>query len=172
LPHDSADARNPAIHTAQGMPSDRTDSRTRETTARPVSIRTAPSADGVTSPQPLVTLRFDQWSIADVDGVVRLAAYARGPLAYEDLNLVRNSAAMPQRMGTGVGFVTDAPVYVGATIASDAPIYDFDLHRFRGARWSTSVFLGAATSLGPIYLGTTQESNGTRSAYLYLGKWF
>ncbi|MDX2143057.1 MAG: hypothetical protein SFV19_06860 [Rhodospirillaceae bacterium] len=169
LPHGSGAAENQAAHTAPTVPADHANDQSHETMAVPVPVRTAPAVDGAANE---VALRADHWPIASVDGVVRLAAYARGPLAYEDMTLLRSAAATPRRVGTGVGFVTDAPIYVGAAIASDAPIYDFDFNRFRGTRWSTSVFLGAKTSLGPVYLGTTKEADGTRSAYLYLGKWF
>jgi hypothetical protein len=138
----------------------------------PIGARHAPPVDGgLSSFQPAIALREDRWSM-DVDGVVRLSAYARGTLDREDMSLVRSPMPFPRGLGTGVGMMTSTPVYVGATVKTDRSIYDIDPNRFDGARWSTSVFMGTDTSLGPLYLGTSKDANGARSAYLYLGRWF
>jgi hypothetical protein len=144
----------------------------------PIGARTMPSATVASSLhpgltlQPSVALREDRWTMVDVDGIVRLTAYARGPLDADDTAQIRTPTSFPRGLGTGVGVVTSTAVYVGATVKTDRSIYDIDLERFDGARWSTSVFMGADTTLGPVYVGATQDARGTRSAYLYLGRWF
>jgi hypothetical protein len=119
-----------------------------------------------------IALREDRWTMLDVDGVMRVAAYARGPLEIEDMAQADTPTPFPRGLGTGLSLVTATPVYVGATVKTDRSIYDIDMNRFRGARWTTSVFMGTDTALGPLYLGTTKEADGTRGAYLYIGKWF
>ncbi len=139
----------------------------------PVGARNTPPVDGnLNAFQPGIALREDRWTMLDVDGVVRLSAYARGTLEHADTALVRSPMPFPRGLGTGVGMVTSTPVYIGATVKTDRSIYDIDPNRFDGARWSTSVFMGTDTSLGPLYLGTSKDANGSRSAYLYLGRWF
>lgn len=139
---------------------------------QPVAVRftppTSPTADGRTS----IAIREDRWTMIDVDGVARVSAYARGPLDAEDWVQAQSPTTFPRALGTGVSFVTETPVYVGATVKTDRSVYDIDMNRFRGAQWSTSIFVGTNTSFGPLSFGTTQDPRGDRAAYLYLGRWF
>ncbi|MBM3514135.1 MAG: hypothetical protein FJX59_10515 [Alphaproteobacteria bacterium] len=139
---------------------------------QPVALRFAPSVDGQTGAQPSIVVRNDHWNLVDLDGVARLSAFSKGTLTAEDAVLARTPAAMPRQTGTGFGFVTDTPMYVGATLRTDRSIYDFEIDRFRGARWTTSLFVGTSTSFGPIYVGTYKEPDRSRATYLYLGRWF
>ncbi|MBL8629436.1 MAG: hypothetical protein JNM81_07400 [Rhodospirillaceae bacterium] len=137
----------------------------------PVGARSAPPVDGVATSQPGITLREDRWTVIDTEAL-RLSAYARGTLDREDASLARSPMPFPRGVGTGLGVITATPIYVGATVKTDRSIYDIDSNRFDGARWSTSVFMGTETSFGPLYLGTSKDADGARSAYLYLGRWF
>jgi hypothetical protein len=150
----------------------RTDTFNRRIERLPVGIRFAPPVSGADGAIPSVTMREDYWTMMSIDGVMRISAHARGPLEAEDTAQVQSPATFPRGLGTGFSFVTQTPVYLGASMKTNRAIYDIDMERFRGARWSTSVFMGTDTSLGPLYLGTTQEPGGGRSTYLYLGRWF
>lgn len=138
----------------------------------PINLRYAPAPDAGQDHQRRVAVREDRWTMLSLDGVMRLSAYARGPLDAEDRSNIRTPTPFPRELGTGFGLVTATPIYIGATLKTDRSIYDIDQDRFDGARWSTSVFMGTETAFGPLYVGTTQGANGTRSAYLYLGRWF
>lgn len=143
-----------------------------EITTQPVALRFAPPVDGQSGVQPAVVVRNDRWNLIDLDGVARISAFARGTLTAEDANLARIPTAVPRQTGTGLGFVTETPVYVGAAVRTDRSIYDFEMDRFRGARWTTSLFVGTDTALGPLYVGTNKEPDGSRATYLFLGRWF
>jgi hypothetical protein len=138
----------------------------------PVGVRFVPPVTGAPGAAPSIAVREDRWTITTLDGVARVSAYARGPLDVEDAAQLQTPAPFPRAVGTGLSFITDTPVYIGAAVKTDRSIYDIDVERFRGARWTTSVFVGADTSLGPVYLGTAQAPDGARGAYLYLGRWF
>ncbi len=140
--------------------------------AQPVALRFAPSVDGVQSGQPSVAIRNDRWNLVDLDGVARVSAFARGALTAEDAALATVPASLPRQTGTGVGVITETPLYVGAAVRTDRSIYDFEMSRFRGARWTTSLFVGTDTALGPVYLGTNKDRSGSRATFLYLGRWF
>lgn len=137
-----------------------------------VALRFSPSVVGVERGRPSVTLRNDHWNLVDIDGVARLSAFSRGALVAEDAALVNRPASLPRQSGTGFGLVTETPVYLGAAVRTDRSIYDFEMSRFRGARWTSSLFIGTDTALGPLYLGTNREPDGSRATYLYLGRWF
>ncbi|MSO98773.1 MAG: hypothetical protein EXR11_11225 [Rhodospirillaceae bacterium] len=153
-------------------PAPQADSSNRTIEQVSTPVRFTPAATGP-SINTVIAVREDRWTILNMDGVMRVAAYARGPVDIEDLALAtRTPAPFPRGVGTGFSLVTDTPVYLGATVKTDRSIYDIDTDRFRGARWTTSVFMGTDTSFGPLYLGTTKNANGSRGAYLYLGRWF
>jgi hypothetical protein len=139
---------------------------------QPVAVRLTPPTGATVNGRPSIAIREDRWTMIDVDGVARLSAYARGPLDAEDWAQAQSPTTFPRALGTGVSFVTQTPVYVGATLKTDRSVYDIDMNRFRGAQWSTSIFVGTNTSFGPLSLGTTQGASGERAAYLYLGRWF
>ena len=138
----------------------------------PVGIRFSPPVSGSETVIPSIMMREDNWTMVDIDKVMRVSAYARGPLDVEDTAQAQSPTTFPRGLGTGLSVVTSTPIYVGATVKTDRSIYDIDANRFRGARWSTSVFIGADTAFGPVSLGTSQDPNGTRGTYLYLGRWF
>ena len=154
------------------LPQSRDTSLSRRINYLPVSVRFAPPATGADGLTPTIAMREDRWTMMDIDGVLRLTAYARGPLEATDTDLAKTSTPLSRGQGTGFSFVTDTPVYLGATVKTDRTIYDIDADRFRGARWTTSIFMGTETSFGPLYLGTTQEPGRSRSTYLYLGRSF
>ncbi len=149
-----------------------TESFSRRIKQLPEGIRFAPSVNGIDGVIPSITMREDNWTMMDVDGLMRVSAFARGPLDVEDTVQAQSPTTFPQGLGTGLSLVTSTPIYLGATVKTDRAIYDIDMDRFRGARWSTSFFVGTDTSFGPLYLGTSQEPNGARATYLYLGRWF
>ena len=139
---------------------------------QPVALRFAPSVDGAQSGQPSVAVRDDRWNLVDLNGVARVSAFSRGALTAEDAALAAVPASLPRQSGTGVGVITKTPLYFGTAVRTDRSVYDFEMSRFRGARWTTSVFVGADTALGPVYLGTNKDRSGSRSTFLYLGRWF
>jgi hypothetical protein len=139
---------------------------------QPVAVRFAPPTDSNLGGRTSIAIREDRWTMIDVDGVARVSAYARGPLDAEDWAQAQSPTTFPRALGTGVSFVTETPVYVGATLKTDRSVYDIDMNRFRGAQWSKSIFVGTNTSFGPLSIGTTQDPRGERAAYLYLGRWF
>jgi hypothetical protein len=138
----------------------------------PVGIRFTPPVNGSETVIPSIMMREDNWTMVDIDRVMRVSAYARGPLDVEDTAQAQTPSTFPRGLGTGLSVVTSTPIYVGATVKTDRSIYDIDADRFRGARWSTSVFIGTDTAFGPVSLGASQDPTGARATYLYLGRWF
>lgn len=83
------------------------------------------------------------------------------------------AAAIFYRRVAGVGrYLTNTPLYLGATIEAGNAWNERADMSFSDLRWSSSVFLGADTLIGPVYLGTAIGTGGQVSGFLYVGQLF
>lgn len=103
-------------------------------------------------------------------GFLKLTAYLPGQLTGNH----GGSAGVIyyRQIGGGLRLLTHTPIYIGGILEagnvwnqkSDMSVHD--LHT------SASLFFGADTFLGPVYLGYAVGDDGQKSAYLYIGKIF
>lgn len=100
-------------------------------------------------------------------GLMRLSGYQSGQflsrgLALGSLTYYRRIVNLPQPFGTGV--------FAGAAVEFgrlDSPLGHPATTMNKG---SLALFVGASTSLGPVYLGYGQGQRGARNIYLFLGR--
>lgn len=71
----------------------------------------------------------------------------------------------------GEGFL-DVPLYAGLSFEAGNVWRERDDARFDDLRKNGSVFVGADTILGPVYLGAGRDSRGESAFYLFLGRTF
>lgn len=112
----------------------------------------------------------DAGSQFDIGGFLNLTAYAPGELSGNHVGSA--SAIFYRRIAGGSRLLTQTPVFFGGSLEvgnvwnkrSDASL--------KGLHFSSSVFLGADTLVGPIYIGIGVGDGGKKSAFLFLGQIF
>jgi NTE family protein len=77
-----------------------------------------------------------------------------------------------RKVSRGGEGVLDVPLYAGFSVEAGNVWQQRDDARFGNLRKNGSVFLGADTILGPIYLGAGSDSKGESGFYLFLGRTF
>ena len=103
-------------------------------------------------------------------GFARLTAYAPGQLTGNHGGAA--GIIYYRRIAGGLRFLTQTPVYVGGLLEAGnvwnqrADVSLDDLHT------SASLFFGADTFLGPVYLGYGVGDDGQTSAFLFIGQIF
>jgi NTE family protein len=116
--------------------------------------------DRVVSPQQLFTL----------GGFLRLSGLARDELAGTQYGLAR--ALFYRRVSRGGTGFLEFPAYLGVSLEAGntwAPRDDVD---WSGLQAGGSVFLGAESPFGPVYLAAGFGEQGARAFYLQLGRTF
>jgi NTE family protein len=99
----------------------------------------------------------------ELGGLGRLSGLAPDQLAGRHLGLI--SLAMYRRLNEVKVF----PLYAGFTLET-GNVWQFQSDiSFDSLRYSGSVFLGANTPIGPIYLAYGHSDNGDGAIYFYLG---
>jgi NTE family protein len=71
----------------------------------------------------------------------------------------------------GPGYL-DVPIYVGMSLEAGNVWQDMSDAKFTNLHEDASIFLGADTLLGPVYLGSGFDDHGNQSFYLFLGRTF
>ncbi len=101
---------------------------------------------------------------------MRLSAYAPGQIT----GYHGGSAAIVyyRKVSGGVQPFGDTPIYVGGSFEAGNAWNISDDMSFDDLRWSSSVFIGADTLIGPVYLGGGFGEEGQASAFLYVGQIF
>lgn len=103
-------------------------------------------------------------------GFLNLTAFAPGQLTGNHGGAV--SAIYYRRVSGGPAYLAQMPIYVGGTIEAGNlwnRRQDVDLGDLK---WSSSVFFGIDSILGPTYLGIGVGSGGTTTAFLNIGQIF
>lgn len=112
----------------------------------------------------------DETDLFPLGGFLKLTAFTPGQLAGNHGGTI--AAVYYRRIAGGPGYLAQTPIYIGGAMEvgnvwerrSDISLGDL--------RWSSSLFVGADTPIGPIYLGTGIGSGGQVSAFLYVGQLF
>ena len=77
-----------------------------------------------------------------------------------------------RRVAGGLRYLTNTPIYIGGSIEAGNVWNDRADMSFGDLRWSSSLFLGADTLIGPVYLGAAVGTSGQTSAFLFVGQLF
>lgn len=103
-------------------------------------------------------------------GFLGLTAYVQGQLTGNHGGSV--AAAYYRKIAGGSGFLAQTPLYVGGTIEAGNVWNRRGDISLNDLRWSSSLFIGADSFLGPVYLGAGIGSDNQYSAFLYVGQLF
>lgn len=109
---------------------------------------------------------YDRFSAG---GLFSVSGYSRNEISGSNLLLAHMVLMQPLTETTPLAF--NLPLYLGGSLEA-AAVDDGSGEGLDRQRYGGSVFLGAATPLGPVYLGLGLGDNGRRAAYLYMGKLF
>ncbi len=112
----------------------------------------------------------DEANLFPLGGFLNLTAFSPGQLTGNHGGVV--GAIYYRRISGGPQYLTEMPIYVGGTLevgnvwnrSEDISVNDL--------KWSSSVFVGIDTILGPTYLGIGVGSNGATAAFLNIGQLF
>ncbi len=113
--------------------------------------------------------RPDETNLFPLGGFLSLAAFAPGQLTG---NHGGNLSAVYYRRIGGPGYLAQTPFYVGASIETGNVWNDASDISLGDLKWSSSLFVGADTLIGPIYLGGAIGSKGETAAFLVIGQLF
>lgn len=102
-------------------------------------------------------------------GFLNLPGFAREELF--DEHVLLGQAIYYRRLNEQMPFF-DLPLYVGGSFETGNTFGSFDEIAIQELFAAGSVFLGADTPLGPIFLGTGGNSNGNVAFYLFIGQSF
>jgi NTE family protein len=110
---------------------------------------------------------YDQFTAG---GLFSVSGYSRDSIS--TANILLGRLVYVRALQDTLPLAFDLPLYLGASlepgIVDDGPFgQSFGRHVL-----GTSLFAGADTPLGPVYLGFGQADGGRRAAYLYFGKLF
>ena len=112
----------------------------------------------------------DEIDLFPLGGFLNLTAFAPGQLMGNHGGAA--GLIYYRRVGGGLGYLTQSPLYVGGLIETGNLWNDTSDISLGDLKWSTSVFLGADTFIGPVYLGGGIGSKGEKAAFLYVGQLF
>ncbi len=112
----------------------------------------------------------DETNLFSLGGFLNLTAFAPGQLTGNHGGVA--GLIYYRRVGGGLGYLARTPLYVGAMIETGNVWNDASDISLGDLKWSTSLFVGADTLIGPIYLGGGIGSRGEAAAFLYIGQLF
>lgn len=105
-------------------------------------------------------------SLFTTGGLLRLSGFAQNELSGQHLGLLRLIAF--RRFGD----FALLPIYVGGSLEQGNVWDRYEDIELGNSLTAGSIFVGADTPIGPIYLGYGMAEGGHESLYLYLGKLF
>ena len=76
------------------------------------------------------------------------------------------------KISGGLGYLTKTPLYIGGTVEAGNLWNESSQISLSDLRWSSSLFVGAETLIGPVYFGGAYGSEGQTSVFLFLGQTF
>lgn len=103
-------------------------------------------------------------------GFLNLTAFAPGQLSGNHGGTL--SVIYYRKVAGGPGYLTKTPLYLGTTFETGNVWNDASDISLGDLKWSTSLFVGADTLIGPIYLGGGIGSGGEAAAFLFIGQLF
>lgn len=112
----------------------------------------------------------NETNLFPLGGFMSLTAYVEGQLTGNHGGSV--AAVYYRKIGGGTGFLAQTPLYLGGTIEAGNVWNSHNDISLSDLRWSSSLFIGADSPLGPVYLGAGIGSDSQYSAFLYVGQLF
>lgn len=103
-------------------------------------------------------------------GFLRLSGYSQNELTGNHGGAL--TGIYYRQIAGGAGLLADVPIYVGGTLETGNVWNDRRDVRLDDLRWSASLFVGADTMLGPVYLGGGIGDDNNTAAFLYIGQLF
>ena len=112
----------------------------------------------------------DETDLFALGGFLNLSAYFPGQLTGNH----RASAGLIyyRRIAGGLRLLTQTPIYLGAVLEAGNVWNNRDDVSLSDLHHSASLFFGADTFLGPIYLGYAVGDDDQSAAFLYIGQIF
>ena len=116
-----------------------------------------------------VTGNLPVYDAAKLGGIDNMVAFARGQIAGDDIYYL--GARLEHIIGRlPLGISSDLRVGINLEGAHVGEFYTETNLKSARFRNSTSVYLGGATPIGPLYLGFGYSSRDHSAVYLYLGR--
>lgn len=112
----------------------------------------------------------DETDLFPLGGFMRLTAFTPGQITGNHGGTV--AAIYYRRVAGGLRYLTNTPIYAGGSLEAGNVWNDRNDMSFGDLRWSSSLFLGADTLIGPVYLGGAIGTGGQTSAFLFVGQLF
>jgi len=112
----------------------------------------------------------NETNLFPLGGFMRLTAFAPGQLTGNHGGLL--TAIYYRRISGGPQYLTKTPIYLGGTVEAGNVWNRWEDVSLTDLRWSSSVFVGIDTILGPTYLGIGLGSDGATAAFLNIGQIF
>jgi len=111
---------------------------------------------------------YDQFTLG---GFLNLSGYGRDELRGQNYGLMK-LAYYYRVSGSLTSILEGVPVYTGISLETGNVWDDLDNADIESLLFAGSVFLGADTPVGPLYLGVGHGEGGRTSLYFYLGRTF
>lgn len=109
-------------------------------------------------------------NLLPLGGFMNLTAFTPGQLTGNHGGVL--TAIYYRRISGGPQYLTEMPIYLGGTVETGNVWNQTEDISLADLKWSSSLFVGVDTILGPIYLGMGLGSNGATSAFLNVGQLF
>ena len=109
-------------------------------------------------------------NLFELGGFLNLTAFAPGQLTGSHGGVL--SAIYYHRISGGSPYLAEMPIYLGGTIEAGNLWNHREDVNLGDLKWSSSVFIGVDSILGPTYLGIGVGSNGATTAFLNIGQIF
>lgn len=112
----------------------------------------------------------NETNLFPLGGFLSMTAYSPGQLTGNHGGSA--GALYYRRISGGPRYLAQTPIYIGALVETGNLWNDRSDMSLNDLRWSSGVFVGADTLLGPVYLGAAVGDRGQTSAFLYVGQLF
>jgi|APSaa5957512535_1039671.scaffolds.fasta_scaffold03068_6 NTE family protein len=112
----------------------------------------------------------NETNLFPLGGFMNLTAFAPGQITGNHGGLL--TAIYYRRISGGPQYLTEMPIYIGGTVESGNAWNNKDDVSLSSLKWSSSVFVGIDTIIGPTYLGIGLGSDGATAAFLNIGQIF
>lgn len=106
----------------------------------------------------------------NIGGFLNLSGFTQDELSGD--NAALTSLVYYRRVSGGGGEVLDIPIYLGGSIEYGGVFKDIGNFTSSEGITAGSLFFGADTPVGPLYIGYGMAEGGNRAAYLFLGQTF
>ncbi len=112
----------------------------------------------------------NETNLFPLGGFLRLAAYTPGQLTGNHGGTL--GAVYYRRIAGGPRYLAQTPIYVGAVMETGNVWNRREDMSLNDLRWSSTLFVGADSPVGPLYLGGAIGDGGQASAFLFIGQLF